>query len=393
MEDGNFITVSYVTTNGAIANGINAFSFAGRFVDNNGSAITVDEPLLTTVEAAGYGSDIESVASIKNLAPRVYSSQNRAVTASDYESLIPLIYPETESISVYGGEEVDPPKFGKVFITVKPKNGTYLPNAIKDNLKISLRKYAVAGIIPEFIDLKYLYIEYETNAYYNINQGDAAFVKSLIQQTLEKYSKSDELNRYGSRFKYSKFLKLVDESSAAITSNITTIQIRRDLKVESNNFAEYELCFGNEFHIKNPSGYNIKTSGFSVSGVVGTVYLSDVPGPNGFGKVFLFKLDAQNQPVVIRRSVGTIDYMKGEIKINALKILETTKISFGDPIIEVSAIPHSNDVIGKQDLYLQLDNSKSKVSTIADVISSGIDISGSQYIVSSSYLNGNYIRL
>jgi hypothetical protein len=393
LENDNFILVSYVTTNGTIANGINAFSFAGRLVDNNGSPVTVDEPLLTTVEAAGYGSDIESIASIKKLAPRVYSSQNRAVTASDYESLIPLIYPETESVSVYGGEELDPPKFGKVYITVKPKNGSYLPNAIKDNLKTTLRKYAVAGIIPEFIDLKYLYIEYQTKVYYNSNQGNADFLKTQVQQTLEKFAKSDELNRYGSRFKYSKFLKLIDDSSIAITSNITTLQIRRDLKIILGQFTEYEICFGNEFHIKNPSGYNFKTSGFSVDGITGTVYLSDIPHAEGFGAVFLFKLDASNQPVIVRRKVGTIDYKKGEIKINALNIIATSKKSFGDNIVEFSAIPKSNDVIGKQDLYLQLDNSKSMVNMINDVISSGIDISGSQYIVSSSYLNGEFIRL
>lgn len=393
LNDNNFILVSYVTTNGSIANGINAFSFSGRLIDNNGSAIVVDEPLLTTIESAGYGADIESIASIKKLAPRVYASQNRAVTASDYESLIPVIYPETESVSVFGGEELDPPKFGKVYITVKPKNGSYLPNAIKDNLKITLRKYAVAGIIPEFIDLKYLYIEYNSNVYYNSNRGVPEYLKGQVQQTLQKFALSDELNRYGSRFKYSKFLKLIDDSSVAITSNITTIQIRRDLKVRLREFTEYEICFGNEFHIKNSSGYNFKTSGFLVDGITGTVYLSDLPHNDGFGIVFLFKLDAANQPVIVRQNVGSIDYKKGEIRLNALNILSTTKKSFGDDIIEFSAIPKSNDIIGKQDLYLQLDNTKSNISMINDVISSGIDISGTQYIVSSSYLNGQFVRL
>lgn len=393
LKNDNYIMVSYVTTNGSIANGIREFTFAGRLADNNGSPITVDEPLLTTIEVAGYGADIETIASIKKLAPRVYASQNRAVTASDYESLIPLIYPETESVSVFGGEELDPPKFGKVFITVKPKNGSYLPNAVKDNLKTTLRSYAVAGIVPEFIDLKYLYIEYNSKVYYNSNQGTADYLKNEVQKTLEKFAKSDELNRYGSRFKYSKFLTLIDDSSIAITSNITTIQIRRDLKTRLQQFTEYEICFGNEFHIKNASGYNFKTSGFSVDGITGTVYLSDLPHAEGFGSVFLFKLDASNQPVVVRKNVGSIDYIKGEIRLNALNILNTSKKAFGDDIIEFSAIPKSNDVIGKQDLYLQLDNSKSNVSMVNDVISSGIDISGSQYIVSSSYLNGEFIRL
>ena len=393
LDNNNYIIVNYVTTNGEIANGINVFDFVGRLYDNNGSPIKILSPLITTTESSGLGAPIESISSIKKFAPRVYSSQNRAVTASDYEALIPIIYPETESVSVFGGEELSPPQYGKVFITIKPKNGSYLPNNIKDNLKISLRKYAVAGIIPEFIDLKYLYIEYNSSVYYNTNQGSPDYIKNQIQKILEKFSKSDELNRYGSRFKYSKFLKIIDDTSIAITSNITTIQIRRDLKVRIGQFTEYEICYGNEFHIKNKIGYNIKSSGFVIDGITGTVYLGDLPGANNLGIMFLFKLDAANQPVVIRKNIGTIDYVKGEIRLNALNIINTTKKSFGDNIIEISAIPKSNDVIGKQDLYLQLDNNKSNINMIADVISSGSDISGSQYITSSSYLNGEYIRL
>jgi hypothetical protein len=394
LQNNNFITVNYVITNAENANGVDAFTFAGRIFDNNGSPIKSLAPLITTVETAGYGAPIEPISSIKKLAPRVYSSQNRAVTPSDYESLLPLIYPETESVSAFGGEELDPPKYGKVFITVKPKYGSYLPNNIKDNLKTEIRKYSVAGIIVEFIDLKYLYIEYDANVYYNSNQGSVDVIRESVQKNLESFSKSDDLNRYGSRFKYSKFLKLIDDSSVAITSNITKVQIRRDLKITLGTFAEYEICFGNEFHIKNKDGYNFKTSGFSVSGITGTVYLSDTPNSDLLtGRVFLFRLDAKNQPVVVRSNVGTIDYVKGEIRVNALNITATTKTSFGDNIVEFSVTPKSNDIIGLQDLYLQLDTSSSSINMVNDVISSGIDISGSQYIVTSSYLNGEFVRL
>ncbi len=393
LKTDNFILVNYVVTNGEKANGIDSFRFSGRFFDNNGSPVKIVAPLVTTLEASGQGAAIESVESIKKLAPRVYASQNRAVTASDYEALIPQIYPETDSVSVFGGEELDPPKYGKVFITVKPKNGSYLPNIVKDNIKTTLRNYAVAGIIPEFIDLKYLYIEYQASVYYNQNLGDASKIKGLVQKNIESFAKSDELNRYGSRFKYSKFLKLIDDSSNAITSNITNVAIRRDFKVTLNDASEYEVCFGNRFHIKNPNGYNIKTSGFSVAGVTGTVYMSDEPLTPETGVVFLFKLDSTGEPVVVRDSIGTIDYKKGEIKINAVQIVATSKVKFGDSVIEVSSLSQSNDIIGLQDLYLQLDTSSSVVQMVSDTISSGIDLSGSQYISSSSYINGQYIRL
>jgi hypothetical protein len=395
LQNNNFIIVTYVVTNAENGNGINQFTFTGRLFDNNGSPVKVNAPLLNVLEGAGYGSPIESVESIKKLAPRVYASQNRAVTAADYEALIPTLYPETDSVSVYGGEELFPPRYGKVFISIKPKNGDYIPNIVKDNIKTLLRSYSVAGIIPEFIDLKYLYIEYISNVYYNRNLGVDSQIKEEVQKNIQFYASSDELNRYGSRFKYSKFLKLIDDSSAAITSNITTVYLRRDVKVSPPGiFAEYEICFGNRIHIKSTYGYNIRTSGLQVEGIVGTFYLSDLPNHDfETGSVFLFRLDAKNEPIIIRKDFGTIDYVRGEIRVNAVNIVSTAKKKFGDDIVEVSVIPQSNDIIGLQDLYLQLDTSKSIVNMVSDTISSGVDLSGSQYIVSSSYLNGDYVRL
>ena len=394
LKNGNYIVVTYIVTNGERANGINRFSFTGRFVDNNGSPIKLTSPLVETIQGTAYGAPIESVESIKKLAPRVYASQNRAVTANDYEALIPQLYPEAESVSVFGGEDLEPPKYGKVFITVKPQNGSYLPNIVKDNIKTLLKGYAVAGIVPEFIDLKYLYIEYYSNVYYNQNLGNADGLQSSISRNIEKYAASDELNRYGSRFRYSKFLKLIDDTSPAITSNITSIAIRRDVKLTLNVFSENEICFGNKIHVKNQSGYNFKTSGVQVEGIAGTVYFSDLPSSDGMtGRIFAFKLNASSQPIIVRQNVGVIDYERGEIKLNAINFTNTSKLKFGDNIMEVSVIPKSNDIIGLQDLYLQLDTTTSEVKMVADVISSGADLSGSQYIVSSSYLNGAYVRL
>jgi len=394
LQDKNYIIASYIVTAADNANGISDFTFVGRLHDNDGNTVKVSSPIVTADEASGGGTSIETVASIKKFAPRVYASQNRAVTATDYETILPQIFPETESVAVFGGEELTPPKFGKVYITVKPRNGTYLPNNIKDNLKIALKKYAVAGILPEFIDLKYLYVEYKSSVYYNANLGSAQQLKTTITNNINRYSASTDLNKYGSRFKYSKFLKMIDDSDRAITSNITMVNMRRDLKVLVNEVAEYEICFGNEFHVKNPTGYNFKSSGVSVSGITGTVYFSDIPDADLLtGTVIIFKLDAAQTPIVVRQNAGKIDYKKGEIMINALNITATTKKASGDQIIEVSAIPKSNDVIGKQDLYLQLSSSSSTITMVSDTISSGAELSGSGYIVSSSYTDEEYVRL
>ena len=394
LDNQNFIEVSYVTTNGEDGNGVSSFNFNGRIVDNNNRVVNAGISLLTTNTESRGGQNLETIDSIKKYAPRIYSSQNRAVTATDYETIIPTIYPETESVSVFGGEDLSPPRFGKVFISIKPINGTFVSSQIKDNIKNSLRKYSVAGIVPEILDLKYLYVEFNSSVYYNTNSAPSAdFLQSIILNNINKYSESSELNKYGARFKYSKFLKLIDDSNSAITSNITNIIIRRDLKPSLNQFADYEICYGNAFHINKMSGYNIKSSGFTVSSVNGTVYLSDTPNPDGkTGTIFFFTATSSNTPTVVRRNVGRIDYERGEITLNPVNITSTLKNVGGEPIIEISASPQSNDVIGLQDLYLQLDPSSSVLNMVSDEISSGSDISGTSYTVTSSYSNGDLVR-
>ena len=399
LSGGNFVTVDYIVSNGDSANGISGFAFSGKLSYNRNNldySVTSGISLLTTGLTSSGGENIESVESVKKFAPRIYASQNRALTASDYETLIPSrIYPETESISVFGGEELIPPQYGKVFISIKPRTGDFLPNLIKENIKTKLKKYAVAGIVPEILDLKYLYLEVDSKIYYNTNLApNAAAVSTLAIQNATKYGESTELNRYGARFKYSKFLKVIDDSTDAITSNITTLQMRRDLRVVINSFVEYQIGFGNEFHIKSMDGYNIKSTAFKVSGFADDVYLSDIPNTNKeTGSLFFFSLPSPNStsPTIVKRNVGNINYKKGIITINPVNIL-SGKMKDGQPIIEISACPKSNDVIGLQDLYLQLDISNSNFETVVDQISSGLDPAASNYTVTSSYSNGTLVR-
>jgi hypothetical protein len=393
LEEKNYISVNYVISNGERGNGLSQFTFSGRLTSNNGQE-TRGISIITTNQVSDGGKEIESVQSIRNYSPKNYAAQNRAVTANDFKAIIPRIYPELESVSVFGGEDLTPPKYGKVFIAVKPQNGSFLPSSAAQNLKNKLKKYSVAGIVIDVIDLKYLFIEMDSSIYYNTNMvSNQQVVADKVISNVSNYSKSIEINKYGSRFKYSKVLKLIDDSDDSITSNITKVSLRRDFRASVNQFAEYEICFGNEFHISNSNGYNIKTSGFKVNGINETVYFSDKPDPDmKKGKIFLFKISPEStEPIEVRQSIGSVDYVKGEILLNPIKIISTV-IDKGESIVEVSVTPKSNDVIGLNDLYLQLDTNKIKITLVPDNISSGNDISGTNYITTSSYTNGSLIR-
>ncbi len=391
-ENGATVFVSYIVTNGISGNGARNFSFSGILKDNNDNPITSGISLITTIQASENGDDIESLDSLKYLAPRVYSSQYRAVSANDYKGLVPFIFPNVESVNAYGGEDLPTPEYGKVFISVKPKNGTFLSNATKQRLLNQLKTYSIAGIKPELVDLKYLYIELGSNVYYNkskVNDLDA--LKSNVQNTIVNYSKSSDLNVFGGRFKYSKITSLIDNTSNAITSNITTVKIRRNLSPILNKLATYEICFGNRFHIKRLNmsdnrGYNIKSSGFRIQNSPDTLYLGDTPMTDKEGILFFFKL-VNNTPVVTFNNVGMIDYSKGEIMLSSVVFT-----SFDGTEIQIEAVPESNDVIGLRELYLQLNTENLNIQMVEDTLSSGYDLSGESYTVSSSYVNGSFVR-
>tara|TARA_B100001559_G_scaffold196133_1_gene164114 strand:+ start:1306 stop:3318 length:2013 start_codon:yes stop_codon:yes gene_type:complete len=393
LQEPNFIKASYIITDGADGDNIEKFEYSGRLVDNNGKVITGGVSFITTSTPSYGGAEIESVSSIKKYAPLIYAAQNRAVTSNDYESLIPRIYAETQSVSAYGGEDLNPPAFGKVFISVKPQHGEYLSTTIKTNIKNELKKYSVTGIIPEIVDLKYLYLEADSDVYYNTNLAPSPdYVSSIVRANINSYANSTQLNKFGARFKYSKYLRIIDDSNESITSNITNISIRRDMVPTLNTFAEYEICFGNRFYVKS-SGYNIRSSGFRVSGISDTVYLGDVPyGDMSRGYVMLFKLRSPSEPVIIKQNIGYVDYVKGEVRLNPINVISTSTKNGIVDVIQISATPFSNDVIGLQDLYLQLDMNNTNINMVSDRISSGNDVSGSNYIVSSSHGKTSFVR-
>ena len=401
LENGSVITVRYVVTDGETGNGASNFSFQGTFTKSDGTIFTPsDSVVVTTVSNASNGAEVEDVSSIKYFAPRLYSAQYRAVTPRDYEAIIGTIFPQTESVAVVGGEELDPPQFGKVQISIKPKNGTFVSDFDKSQIKNKLKNYAIAGINSEIVDLKILYVEVDTTAYYNSSQiASATNLRTAIISALSEYASNVEINKFGGRFKYSKVSTLIDRVDNGITSNITKIIIRRDLKALLNQFAQYELCYGNKFNI-NPAGYNIKSTGFTISGFNDTAYITDVPNKNtagnldgsNMGTLSIVTKNNRGEQRVIVKDAGVVDYMKGEVILNTINITSTVS---DNNIIEVQAFPESNDVVGLKDLYLNFDVSKSTINTIKDVIASGEDVSGVVFTrdyYTSSYSNGDLER-
>ena len=392
-EDGNVIDVRYITTDGAEGNGAQVFTFSGKVTKSSDVPANIVNSTVSTVLKSQNGADIEPLDSIKYFSPLTYSSQNRAVTSRDYEAIIKKIYPNTESVSVIGGEELDPPEFGTVAISIKPKNGNLVSDFSKNQIISKLKQYTIAGINQKIIDLKILFIEIDSNIYYNNSLiSTANQLKTEVVKSLTEYSKSINLNKFGGRLKYSKLLRVIDETNQAITSNITKIRIRRNLQVTINKFAQYELCFGNRFYV-DPNGFNIKSTGFTILGQSGILYLSDIPNSDlrtGVLRIIKILSDGSIQNVV--SSAGSIDYIKGEVNLSTVNILTTTK---PNNIIEVQAFPESNDVVGLKDLYVSLDISNSSINMVRDVISSGDEISGVQFtrdFYSSSYPNGQIIR-
>jgi hypothetical protein len=395
--NGSRIEVTYIETTGEAANGARNFTFSGQLVvksEGKDRNVTNNISAITTLQAAEQGDDIESIDTIKYLAPRVYASQYRAVTANDYTSLIPFLYPNIDSVSAYGGEELDPPEYGKVFITIKPKNGDFLSDVAKNTIKSKLKEYTIAGIRQEFLDLKYLYIEYDSTVSYD--PGTVTNTEDLYSRVINaivNYSKSTDINSFGGRLKYSKLLRQIDNVDTGITSNITNLVMRRNLVPAYDQLANYELCYANKFHAE-VEGFNIRSSGFKISGIDGTLFLTDVPDTDitipgrpvqvapTTGSISVIKFNESNDITTVIENAGTVDYIKGEIIIFPITISSTSLPNR----IEIGVTPESNDIVAKENLYIVLDTTGKSVLTLKeDLVTSGSNRSGSNYVPPSSY--------
>jgi len=390
LSNNNTIEATYITTNGKNGNGASNFVFSGTIKSDSGSDLGSYTGTIVTNNVSSNGDDIQSSESVRYYSPRLYASQYRAVTAGDYEAILPSVYPNIESVTAYGGEELTPPQYGKVFLAVKPKNSEYLSQYTKDTIKQSLKKYSVSGMTVEFVDINVVYVELYSTIYYNSNLiSSVSSLESDVKNAVTTYSNSSDLNSFGGRFKYSKTIRIIDTVNDGITSNITKVRIRRNVGIILNQPIQYSICFENQFNVTNKN-HNIRSTGFIVNGDPTTLYIGDKPNANlETGTLFLFSLEYNNTVNIKYQDIGKINYITGVIDIDNINVSSTI---LPNNIIEIDAIPYSNDIIAKKSIYLKLDVGKSSFYMVKDTISSGENTSGSKFSPESSYFSDSKVR-
>ena len=380
LVNGDVIEARYPTSIGAAPNGLTGFSFAGTVKDSRNAPITSGISLTLDIPPDG-GAQPETIDSIKYAAPKFYSSFGRAVTTKDYEVIIPQIYPNVQSIVAFGGEEADPPEYGKVIVVIKPKNADRLSISEKDAVAKKIRSYSVGAVEPKIMDPSVVYIDLATYVYFNPNntRRSQEDIKQIIYRTLETVNSSAEFNKFGGKFKYSKVGKVIDEAEPSITSNITKVKMRKNVTISLNQRFNYKICFGNRINAQLESP-TLETNGFKrADGGNQVYYLND----DGLGTIRLYYVTQDGSKQYIGGNWGNIDYHMGEVTINDLVITEV--VNSADNLIQFSVTPESNDIVSLRETYLTLGIDNLVVNVIDDEISSGSNTSGTGVVPESSY--------
>ncbi len=359
---GQVVEVGYVVTNGSLLNGASNFTFNGVITDTaGGTNFSTQTVSVVSLTKSFGGTEIESIDSIKLNAPAIYGAQNRAVTSTDYAAIVRRAYPAAADVISFGGEEADPPEFGKVKICIKPKKYNFLSSYTKRLILDEVKKYAVGSVTPEIIDPSIIFIEAISRIYYNPVETNVNpnTLKTMVIKNLEKYLAESSTEKFGGKFRYSKFVSTIDSTDRSIRSNLTDIIMRKDFYPSLNNTAYYEFCFNNPFD-DDIDTQTLSSTGFIVREYPNdTVFIQDQDE-----KIILYKLDPQTkQRIILNKNIGTINYNKGEIQIYGLTII---KGSFSDNKIEIRLKPQFNDIVAKREIFLDVDIDKSIFSLIQE---------------------------
>jgi hypothetical protein len=358
LDTGNIVHLNYFVSSLDAPNKARQFTYGGATLIS-GAAISV-----TTTGIAANGAAAEDIDSIRFNAPRMYASQNRAVTPDDYKAIVYSQFSDAASVTCWGGEDNNPPVYGKVYICIKPKDADKLTTTQKSALIATiLDQRNVVSVQPIIVDPEFINIALTVTVYYNeqATSKTASEIAAGVTNTINAYNAND-LSRFDGVFRYSKLSKLIDNSDQAITNNITTVLLRRELNVRYNTSAQYILNMINPIWSSGQPEESFRSTGFYVAGSDELHYLDD----DGVAHVRLFRFGANGIKIVVNPTIGNIDYAKGVVDIKNLHIT-----ALADNDLEISIRPLSNDVVSALTQIAQIAKDHLKVTALPDPTASG----------------------
>jgi len=376
LSDGNIVILEYVVTNKSEANGASTFALSG-------SIDSFTNVSITTNSSAQGGAEAESKESIRFNAPLQYTAQDRAVTTTDYETIVKSIYPNALSVSAWGGEDDETPVYGVVKIAIKAASGSTLTNATKNNIVTSLQPYNVASVRPEIVDPETTSLLLTVNAKYDKKSTTktADTLKSEIISAITNYN-TNTLQKFDAVFRYSKLTGLIDDVDTSILSNITTVDMRKSFTPTLSSSTRYDVYFRNAIY--NPhSGHEpiLSSTGFTVAGNSNEMFLDD----DGLGNVRRYYLSSGIRTYA-NNTQGTIDYSTGQITINSLNVSSISNIrGASSSVIELTVTPNSNDVVPVRNQIIEIDVANSNITVEEDTFVGGSAEAGVGYTTTTSY--------
>ena len=331
LKDGEVVNLEYLVTSGKKANEVKAFNFIGSLVDSQGQTYSANSTTLTVNHRAQLGSDAETVESIKYNAPRYYSAQYRAVTAQDYALITQRIYNNADSVVAYGGDSLNPPIYGKVFIAIKTKTGSLLNDATKKEIAADLRKYAMASIDPVVVDPDNVYIYTKPFVLYDTGAGSSSSqIKTNVQNAINQWASQTQINNFNSTFRGQAYEKAITLADSAISDVSVQTTILKYIYPNSNQTNTYCISTGGELYNSAPSQDGNEASGCTKEPVVlsGTFRTADRPGvdqqfeDDGYGNIRTF-YNTGNKKVYTNNNAGTVNYATGQICFGPINVIST----------------------------------------------------------------------
>ena len=371
LKDGDSIAVTYIVVDDAHADGANLFTMVGGI---NGFS----DVRTTRVIPATGGAEKESIDSIKFKATKFYTSQNRLVTLNDYKAKVSEYYPNADAVAVWGGEDNDPPEYGKVFIALKPKNSDYLSDTEKKLVQSKLNKLNMLTVRPTIIDADIVKILITCVFKYNENatQYSNGELVTLVTSAINTFDNTN-LSNFDSVFRHSNLVKAIDETDGSILSNTCNIRLRKATTIKTGQETGYTSVFGNALYNPN-DGYNAagggitQTTGFYTQGDAVNIHYFDDDGKGNLRRFYL----SSGARVYLDSTAGTVDYPNGKVTINAINITSTVNT---DSTIDFTVIPAGNDVVATLGNLVDIDPSDVSVTGEVDTIASGESSAGVGY--------------